>query len=205
MCRADIYPRNCSQPTPSFHCHSSEEQVCSFSWGSGLRLPEPQSNPDSSDFPHLQHGFPISPGNSFLTWTDQALFSGWYVLLESCYLSRFPSVMGLVYSQHYFSQMGTKKSGVDNKLGRCKTPSYTKGPVVVLLYTTNWEGVVASELGTLHCIRHCWVLEGNAKWQYSATEGQVCSFCWWRNRGKWELGDSVSQRSTISTGYGGFL
>lgn len=85
--------------------------------------------------------------------------------------------------------MGTKKSGVDNKRGRCKTPSYTKGPVLVLLYITHWEGVVASELGILHCTRHYWAPGGNAKGQHSAMEGQVCFICWWGReaKGNWEI------------------
>lgn len=63
-----------SQP-PSSHCHSSGEKVCSFSLGSGLCLPEPQSNPDSPVFPHLQHGFPMSPRNSHSCLVLTRLFS----------------------------------------------------------------------------------------------------------------------------------
>lgn len=76
-----------------------------------------------------------------------------------------------------------KKSGVDYKLGRYKTSSYIKGPMLLLPCITIREGVTSSELGMLHCI----VTVGFTR-QCQSHGRPGALFLLMENGGKWELG-----------------
>lgn len=81
-------------------------------------------------------------------------------------------------------------------------PSYIKGPDVCT-FLHHKEGVLPSELDTLHCIRHCGVL-GGSTWAGLSCRRTGALFLLMENGGKWESGESALQRSMASTGQGAF-
>lgn len=96
--------------------------------------------------------------------------------------------------------MGIKKFGVDNNFAKC--PVLYQGPDACT-FLHHKEGVVASEMETLHCIGHCGVLGGGA-WAGLSCRRPGALFLLMEDGGKWESGESDPQRPSASTGHGAF-